>query len=879
MIRKWAISILLCLVPVESIFLIWYLLTRRSGVSTIDLTMIGLAVFISILALVFLYSFQKNHSIFKTVVTFLEIEKNYLLALIAVCVILVECVQNLLFISSNIKPPHYSGYLELLISLMPLFGYGFLISVQFVILLFILPISEIPVSRLIRSIKPSWMLGFGILSLVFILFGVSKYGFVPYTNRRLIYLKHGHLEPTPSSLIAEQVLVLLVSLIAIYLLIHYLGRIVKFIKTPINRDWLIAVGLWLLAFLVWIRIPIQNSYFTGLSGSPNFTIYPISDAFYFDSEALRLFIRGEFTDRTTHVFYSFMLALLHRFNGPDFLDIINIQIGLLSLIPLLLYKMVSKVHTRFSGVLVALLYILRERNGLLLPGVLSGTVVNQLMTEPFALLGVIAFLYLIILWVQEEDEKTWIPLLAGSIIGVFLLVRAELLAILLSVCAVSLIYLWRNKKKWLRGMIQIWIIVGIVIVPWMSRNYLRNGVFSLDKGGFVKKRVGEYFESLKFIASEEDLDEPVVETEIIDPELLAYIPQLKNVPDHFINSAWQTLLYLPSSHQPLFTFSSLIPSANKNDEIQGGFFSAEYNERYVRSLPYYWFSWDGKIPPRSYLSMAALLVIVSLGGWSLWENRSSALLVLPSALISHILVWSLAGYSGGRFLKPSDWVTLVFYGIGLAEVTFFFARRLTASKKGHPFHFIYRSSENSSGSNQMSKWIVLVASGFFVFLGLAPVISEAIFPDRSIEFSAEELLGRISSLDQQDSSSLIKCYQKEIEGSSSSIISGKALYPRYFDREETLEDDRQRSVPDSDRRRLDFYLIGERDIWVSLPLIVSRVPFPHFSDVIVEGRVVRDTDQDWEKRFRPYFLANTVYVLDQSGMIIKISPAGPGCGE
>ena len=857
----------------------------RTGLTGKNFLLLSFAVFISILMIGLLVVNSKNQRIINRIIGIIEKDNWYVVFLCVNLLILLECVQDLFFISSNIKPPHYFGYLQLLSSIIPYLYFGVLFSIQSIILITIIRLKDNPFIRLMSSIELPWLLGFSGLSLLFIVSHLTGFGFVPNTNNRSVYLQYGHFQPTQAVLLGEQVFIILLTVLIGYLLIQLVKKITKSPLKFSHFDWIIILGIWVLAFQLWRFSPIESNYFTGISGSPNNTVYPLSDAYYFDKEALSLLNKGEFTDRATHVLYSFILAVLHKFRGPDYLGIVGIQIGILALIPVFLYKITSKLHTRFTGILVALLYIIREQNGLQLSAVLSGTVANQLMTEPFGALGAIVFLYLIIEWLQSAEEKNWIPALTGSVIGISLLIRAELLAIVIAASVAALIYLWKEKKRWIYGMIQLWVVTGLIIVPWMSRNYLRNGIFTLDKGSFVQRRIVEYMGSLSTIFNNESQDngiqkEPVDDLVIEDPDLLAYVPELKDVPRHLISSAWQSLLYLPSSHQPLITFSSIYPGLYENDEIKGGFFSKDYSERYVRSLPYYWYHWNGKIDNRSVLSIGILLLFISIGVWRLWKGESTLVLILPFAFLSHILIWSLAGYSGGRFIKPSDWVSMVFYGIGLVEATFFILPNFFGSTTERFPAIDLNLFEDKILPNRVFTWSVLILSGLLVILGLAPTFSEAILPNKYNASTLDVKLDKISQMDQSSDGLLNRCYIDEINESSSIVLYGKALYPRYFGKDETLEDDRQRSIPDSTNPRLDLFLIGENDIWVSLTLSEPQLPLNHYSDVVILGDYVRNTDSDLKKGYKPYFQVMTIYILElseQGVMINKVSNSGSSC--
>ena len=891
--RKWAIKLFLALTAIESMVVAVIIYVQRSpiegyflntGLTGKNFLLLSVAILISVLAIGLLVIIQKDQTKFGRMTGILENDKWYIGIISLSVLILIECVQDFLFISSNIKSPYYFDYLQLLFSLIPFLCFGVLFSIQSLLLFTILRIKDNPIFKLISAIETPWLLGFSALSLIFILFSLSGYGFVPNTNHRLTYLVYGHLEPTPAALIGEQVFIVLGVVLIIFLLIQLLGKISQSPQKSKYIDWIIILMVWIIAYQLWINIPIEQNFFTDVSGSPNDTIYPISDAFFFDSESLSILNKGEFFDRTTHVLYSFFLAILHKLRGPDFLDIIGMQIGFLALTPVLLYKLTSKLHTKFTGVLVAILYIIRERNGLQLSNVLSGTVVSQLMSEPYGVLVTIAFLYLIIEWLQQKEKRSWIPILAGSVMGLSLLIRAELLAILLAVSITTLIYLWKDKKRWILGMIQLWAVTGLIIIPWMSRNYVRNGIFSLDKGSYVQKRILEYAGSLSTIFNNDNQEipevDPVLDPVITDPNLIPYIPDMNDVPNHFISNIWHSVLYLPSSHQPLFTFSNITPGLFENYQVRGGIFSKEYAENYVRSLPYYWYYWDGRIENRSILSISFLLLFISIGAWRVWKKDSIIVLILPFAFLSHMLLWSFAGLSGGRFTKPSDWVSLVFYGIGLAEVTFFFMRYFLGSMHASLVMFKPEVVKEKLYNNWKPAWIVLSLSGFFIILGLAPVLSEIILPEKFTKETMESSLAKISKMDQDNNASLLSCYIDEINGSSSPILYGKALYPRYFAADETLEDDRSWTLPDSDNPRLDHYLLGEQNIWVSLPLNGPQTPFSHYSDVIVLGEVVRNLESDNKTGDKPYFEAKAIYIInlsDPGGLITKVSKAGPDC--
>jgi len=102
---------------------------------------------------------------------------------------------------------------------------------------------------------------------------------------------------------------------------------------------------------------------------------------------------------------------------------------------------------------------------------------------------------------------------------------------------------------------------------------------------------------------------------------------------------------------------------------------------------------------------------------------------------------------------------------------------------------------------------------------------------------------------------------EEILNASDSIFYGKALYPRYYKINETLPDDRKGTIPDPDKNRIDFYLIGTQNSWISFPVAFPDNFIPHFSDVLILGKKTRNSEFDQKQGFLPYIQADTIFLL------------------
>ena len=610
----------------------------------------------------------------------------------------------------------------------------------------------------------------------------------------------------------------------------------------------ISLLIWVVTYIVWTNIPVEPSMFIDtVPDIPNL-IYPSSDSFYYDKESLRLLEGEKFIENSTHVMYSFFLSGLHAINGYDYKDIIPSQIAVFSLIPTLIYLISTKISSQFAGMLIAGLYILRERSGLILASELStGAVVNQLMTENLALLCLLVIIYLVIKLLQDEDKKVQYLILIGGMVGISLLVRIDLLAAFTAMSLGFLYVMWNNKRQWLISMLIITVTVALVLAPWMYRYSQSTGHLSIDKGGFVSRRISEYISSIKPDKLDRDESRPITES-----YGGVYSGDIKILAKHLINNIQMSVLFLPNSHQPFFTIYSFL-DIDGLDEItihtKNGAFSEKYIHRYIKSLPFFWYTWDGKLPFRSIIPLFASMLFISVGIRKTWKSNSHIVIILLLAGLGHYSAWALAGFSGGRFIKILDWITLLFYGIGLSNLFQYFISPFNFGRVNILQQKLGVMSALKEGQRNLFTNIGLVlVSITLIGIGWGPTIAETLIPQK---FSDSQLLKHTNdlSLTRERTDSLIFLY-------------GRGLYPRYYSQNERPTDNRRGKTPDPTIERLDFYLIGTRNIWVSLPVEGYTNPFHHGAVVIVEGMLTTKTnDTSLIGEQQPYFLAQKIYIL------------------
>ena len=666
--------------------------------------------------------------------------------------------------------------------------------------------------------------------------------------------------PTNAPVPFLHVLIVLLSILSGVFLTRYLLGKSRWLDMIINLDFVPFLILWIMAFFLWAKVDIEPNYFIDIPRPPNHEYSPTSDAGFYEIQAHRFLVGEGFEDQAQHSIYGYLLSGLHWLGGSHYEDIYKLQIALLAVIPFLLYKLTSQLGPHISGWMLAGLFILRERNALLLGDSITVSNVQVLMTEPVTILGVVLSIYLMTIWLKNPSNNRGYPFLIGSVIGLIALIRVELLSLLIVYGLISLLVLRRSGIKWLYPTLITLVTVSLVIAPWMVRNYQKTGTISLDKGIVIDWAIRRY------INQDRQLEVTQDQSGDQDPGILQRINfnQFKRIAVHSGNSLQQSIIYLPSNHLFLGgidTFLKIVPEKGKVFFFEDGLISDKYITSYIKSLPYWHVRWQGEITPRSMVPLLFSLVCVVLGLHFTWSKYRWVGLLPLILMVLHMIIYAFFIGSGGRYIQVVDWITLLYFSIGLAcivERTYRFFSKQELMED-------YDSGLSNLSSGIEAKPIsprFLFGWGFvIIIIGLSLPIVESNIPRK---FSFDNLDNRLNTLESQGISipeALFQVQKDGLNSSESTVLYGKALYPSFFEADEKLLDDRSGRIPESGFPRTVFNLVGTNNIWVSLPMSAAPVSFPHGSEVVVIGKITRDSEELLASKLQPYFLAEHIILL------------------
>lgn len=613
-------------------------------------------------------------------------------------------------------------------------------------------------------------------------------------------------------------------------------------------DIILAIGIWLSAVLLWNSIPLTPTWFLSNPAPPNFEFYPNSDALIYDMSAQQLLV-GEgfqfqgvpYARRPIHTLY---LTGLHALAGQDYEQVVTIQVAVLSLLPVVIYLLTKAVDRRLSGILAAVLILLREANAIAMAGVITTSHAKLLMVDLPATLCLVCFILAMVVWLKGNGGKQEWVVVSGGILGICMLIRVEFAAMILASLLVMLIYFWKRPRELITNAALFGLGIALLLSPWIWRNYDKTGELFLDSPSFRAEDILTNIkqEPLEIEPSEEGEipgfsstpvspgapPQPAPSNQLVNYFLGNSSRVARYTLSHAIHSQLQVLLVLPTTIRPL---DSLVGFIGHGD-LQKLWEECCSSGQYPRRLPY-WFQWNGIFPQQALIPLFINMAVILFGIYIAWRNyRLTGLLPLIFSL-THLLANAAIRKSGGRYILPADWVGVMYFSIGLAALTFRFLSLFWKQKLvEHPLLTIH--VEQTKPRDGRSFWrqpgFYAAAMGIFLVGWSLPIVERSIQP----QFTEQRKMEMLETL--LDSNSLDDMDRRFIEQSISEqklvVEAGRALFPRFY-RSDTGEPGTNNPMGPLPYARLGFYLVGPNNKAIIFPAVKKPAFFPNGSDVIV----------------------------------------------
>lgn len=644
------------------------------------------------------------------------------------------------------------------------------------------------------------------------------------------------------------------------------GRLARWLVPP-RLDWLLAVLIWLLAVGVWTATPLAPNWFVSQERPPNFEPYPNSDALGYDLSAqAQLVGRGFVYNNTPFIrrpLYSFLLSAFHLLGGQDYRQVVFVQVLLLALLPVFLYLLGKRLHSRTAGVIAAVFVLLRESNSITIADTITISHAKALMSDLPAALCVAALVYFSVAWLQEGARRRFYPLLVGALLGAGTLIRIEIGFLLFPLVLVSLLALRRRAGGWrLWGQGVFLFILGLLLflAPWVYRNYSLTGLVFIDSPSFRFELFAQRYQSYEGEPAS-DLEPPIDEGAAQNAEpaptavapgapvptasappagenyllasvrrVLAFAGQNAGqvagfLTSHYANSQVQFVLLLPGTVR---VFDSTIAFAGHRlpDKY---WFECCSTLGYARRLPY-WHKWDGVFPSQATLLLVANVLFLAAGLSRAWDRDRWVGMAPAFVALGHLLVNALVRNSGGRYILPADWVSLLYYAIGWAVFLRWLVRQFGDRPVALDFPAVPAVAAAAPARPLFGQPAFYLWAGAVLLAGSALPLAERLAPPIYTAGRQAVLLENLLAWDDLDAAA----HQglQEVLASGGQVQAGRALFPRFYPAERGEPGSRNPMGP-LPYPRLGFYLVGAATQPVLLPLRRAPETFPNASDALV----------------------------------------------
>jgi hypothetical protein len=268
-------------------------------------------------------------------------------------------------------------------------------------------------------------------------------------------------------------------------------------------------------------------------------------------------------------------------------------------------------------------------------------------------------------------------------------------------------------------------------------------------------------------------------------------------------------------------------------------------KNYLRRLTF-WPEWDGHFLRQSILVLLANLFLLSVGiaVTSRSPRRLAGLLPLLVA-VNYFLVNAAIQNSGGRYIIPVDWVSLLYYSAGLSAVSWWLISilrgRFASSASAQPDDTAFRAlfvdtsplAVQPGPSQRFSlrnPWLVAALAGLLL-LGCALPLLEKVIPQAHPPQVQAAMLEQLLESGQLTGAGR-KRLQDLLAEPGSAVYAGRAIYPRFF---KTGEGEAGSGNPFIPRpyNYLGFYLAGPESRSVVMPLEAPPQWLPHTANVLV----------------------------------------------
>lgn len=593
-------------------------------------------------------------------------------------------------------------------------------------------------------------------------------------------------------------------------------------------DLVIFLLIWGLAVVLWTQTNGPHSYFAPGPYPPNGERYPFSDAAGYDMAAHLATIGGGL-GTTTYVdkpLYVAFLSVIYLMAGSQMNTAVGLQVAVIACMPAVIYLLGRKLHSRLAGLIAAGLIIFREINNI--NGTLWVLSANSkvFMTEALVTFLLVLFIFFFTTWVSNPEKRLALMASGGSL-GLAGLVRLNPF-FLLPVALLAIVSLF--WKKWKRMFLYSGLFAtffAAAVLPWMFQSYAvhNNFIFFTSTVRWVVLPQRTFYALNKTAETPTALATPTVQ-QTLQSTVTPTTPVVDQAVQP-VNKTWNKITGVSRYVSAHFTHNlidmvAIFPtrlefeSLERTIKFPGSFWSAE---------------WNGNLPAGQTGLIVLNAAVIALGLASGWTRRRWAGLVPAGFMLVYSLATAAARTSSGRYFLPADWVGIVYFSLGIAQLVAWISLWWSGKE--------FETETPQHTETSKSRFPVVKAAlvfALFVLIGSAPVLLDRLIP---VQYQHVEKTTVAAELEEKGLAGSLPINQTNLitflQSPDAIAYHGLGLYPRYYEMNKGEPDQfsEARGLP---YPRLVLTVIGP-DFRTSgiLPLIHSPANLLNGSDVIAIG--------------------------------------------
>jgi hypothetical protein len=590
-----------------------------------------------------------------------------------------------------------------------------------------------------------------------------------------------------------------------------------------KKGWLFAAFLliWISTFFLWNSVPFPCGNDRPGPFLPNDQCYPkINDAVYSIGSHYTALGQGIYNHwLTDKPLYMVFLAIGQWIAGPGIDQYLIFQVAMIALIPSLLFLLGKRFTGLPGGIFLAALAMIKGVNEIYLYQRVESINVKFENPELLAAFFLILLCFYIFKWVRQPSNPIWAAFSAG-LLGISSLVRYNPIFIVPILLLVIGFANYKKGKSLLLAIIVFLVTFAFVFIPMILslKDSSGNSYYLVKIQNVISSR---YSTTQTTSINESVLPHSVnlssgTQGSLVFPQEEIFPSDVSSIFFHFFNNEFSSLVILPVNislisivdqvKQPIWDFSQPRPI------------------------------WQADLSIENILVLILNLAIVTLGICVSVKKFGlaglSALLIQTGYHIGN----AIAKTSGGRYLEPVNWVTLLYFSIGIFAITkFIFKVTWPSKEEGITLQSVKapetEKQEAFATRKQLKRLLGLMS--LFLILGLIIPLTDHL-PKLLPEETSQDtnLLAESRLLDNGSISA--QQWDDFLNDASHLVIQGKGYHPRYY----------QNGIYQNGDFSFELMLLGKKFVYVNYLLgVVPDETFADGSDAILVGCQIKQDDK------------------------------------